>query len=474
MPGIQIGVGIGGSTPPRSAPAASLPQAASLVAAWSADDISPQADNTAIAGWTDGKNGAVANQFGSVPMPKYRTNVVGTHPAVQFDGTMALKVARTAGGGAWASAIDSQEYTIIAVFTGLAATQYGVLYSTTSSFSDGIFQMANGSQIGPYLDNQGAASFIRHMMPLSDAGFHTFGYSSTKSAMNTGNTGVGRTYIDGACMGPGQDYPLKLPTSGSGNLFGIGACVNGSAGGYDSNRWAGKYLRLYIWNRCLTPAEMVLAEKYIRDAYGQAYPWTANTPHIFVGDSITQGYSISDLQYQYPAKVAATLSLPYGSWWNLGLGGISMDGIAANAETQALATALGRSAKVALFEWYNQRYLQSLTGAQAAARTQAYVQTLSGALPSGSKILLGTSTDSANDDTDSNTQRGAYNSALVSGGVSWGANGVLSIHTNANIGVAGTNSNTTYFSDGVHLQGIAGASGTTTLASLTATALAAL
>lgn len=88
-----------------------LPATGSIIARWSADDITPQTDNTKFTGnWTDAVGGFVASQASSTPQPWYRTNRMGGKPSLEFRGAQTLNVGRPA------SIISAYNARIVSVF----------------------------------------------------------------------------------------------------------------------------------------------------------------------------------------------------------------------------------------------------------------------------------------------------------------------------------------------------------------------
>lgn len=433
-----------------AAAATALPAQSALVARWSADDIPAQTDNTALSAWTSGVGSFVAAQASAGLQPKYRTNQLGGKPGVQFLGGNVLDAGRPI---VITSAVDSGSYTVLvfARIDGASNTAMLLSFSTAG----GLNIQADGSRIGCY--NFGTYPYTSST-PIG------VGVVSQPSTSAWGGVSTLAEVILNGCAVIGGS---SGPGSGSGNL---------GLGGFTTNQFTSicTMFDVLIFNRALSFAETLQAHKWWCDKYQQAYPWAGNKFYIGHGDSITAGQNESAPEYNYLSILASDKSLPLGTFTNIGIIGATWDNMnnLTGPMVDAMPAVLGPSVQIydIAFEWYNQR---SSTGNEAKASAISYLAARKNANPS-IKIIFGTSTDSS----DSTTQAGrvAYDNYWAANHAT--ANNIdsyVAIHTDTNIGVAGANTNATYFgSDGIHLTGTAGTSGYRSLAVLFEAGLTAL
>jgi hypothetical protein len=412
----------------------SLPQSANLVARWSADAITPVADGTAISTWTDSVGGYAATQGTGIRQPLYKVNTLGGKPSLLFNGSW-MDAGRPA---AVASAMDSGERTIFIVFKTVGTTSNGMLFNTSPAGGGAFMLVADGTNAGRF----------NATVPHASTAFSTLG--STKA------TGAGalRTSVNGT-----QVYLNDTdPTTSSGNNIYFGGILNST---FMVNA---HIFDILVWNKALTAAELLAAQKWACDKYSQPYPWAAYSDFIvFAGDSLTQGSGALGAN-SYPYQAAQTMTRPYGSWTNVGQGGTTMAQVdtACATHVDPIPSQLGKVVKLAAFEYYNQRGLGA-AACEAASRTflanrKAVVNM---------KVAFATSTSHSGDP---DSVRVAYNSAFD--GDQTNIDAYVPVHNNASIGTTtayATNS-ATYWSDTVHLN----AAGYGVLAGLMVTGLQAI
>jgi lysophospholipase L1-like esterase len=437
-PLLRIASAVGGG-------AAALPSSGQILSRWSADTITPQADNTTFQTWTDAVGGVAATQASAGLRPRYRTNRVNGLPSVQFSGGQVLQIGRPAG---LVAAIDAQLVTVFIVWKTLGAVANGCLLHL-----GGGFLQAEGTTVGRF-----SAGLTAQIPYAGQTNFSTLGMVTNSGYTNGAGTGIEHLAVNGGFVT--QSPTMNSGTGGSGNLaigadFSNGAFINVNAEIFD----------IVIWGKALTPAEMLQAQKWACDKYAQPYPW-ASSPYfaVFDGDSITAGIGATTASAVYPYKAAQTLGLAFGQWMNIGVGGDTVLNMHSRAPTwlDPVAGIVGKKVKVAAFEWYNQR------GASPTPRNNSltYIAARRTAL---TLMCWGTSTDNSDAAPDQN--RVDYNTYFDANHGAGVMDSYVALHADANIGVEGSFlSNPGNWSDIVHLSD----AGYTFLANLMAAGVAAI
>ncbi len=409
--------------------ASALPQAAAIIARWSADDIPAQADNSALAGWTDSVGALAATQATPAAQPKYRTGGAGGKPYVLFGGAQVLDAGAS---NAVATACQSGINTSFVVYRNAQATSFGFLF--TASSSTGYNLQANLTTAGLY------GSGLQRV-PYTGTGLSTIGYSAGKP-----DTTVGRVFINGTCI---NNQGVVKSTAGH------AVCIGGSTATPSTDAKAEIY-DVIVWNRALSASEMMQLEKWARDRYAAPYPWAGQPFRVFHGDSLTNGLAASAPLNSYPARVAAINGWPFGTWTNLGHVGAAVTSGSYVLDTEALSDVdpiqgiVGVPVHLAFFEWYNQR---NQSAPSPSARTFAYCDNRRAA-GGVTKLFLATSTDAA-DPVDNVAGRATYNADLVAGYAAH-ADMLVPVHTNTSIGVEGACPNAAPYTpnfntDGIHM-----------------------
>lgn len=403
-----------------AAPAA-LPDSGNILARWSADDITPQADNTALTTWTDSVSAIAATQGTGVFRPLYRTNRIGTKPSVQFSGSQFLSAANAT----LNASIDSHIGSVFVVFKSQGASTYGVLFLGGS-----YFMYADNTNVG----NFNAPANLGKTIPYAgQTAFSTIGATVTKPDATGGGTGQQRYFING-----GGVTMNSLAMSSAGTTSVQMGCDPGVNFGF-----VGEIFEVVYWSTKLNPAQLLQCEKWACDKYSQAYPWAASSYFpVFDGDSLTAGSGATGPAGSYPYQAAASLGLSYGQWTNVGTGSITMADMDALGPTviDTIGAIVGKPIKLAAFEWYNQR----AAAPTPADSSRTYIAARRAA---GAKVCFGTSTDTSAA-TDAN--RAAYNADFDASHALMEA--YVAIHTNSGIGLESAYANfPANFSDPVHL-----------------------
>lgn len=406
-----------------SAPAGpSLPQSASLVAHWSADSLS-LADGAAVDTWTDLVGGYAATQATALRKPTFKANTLGGKPSLLFNGSW-MDAGRPA---AVAAALDGSERTVLIVFKTNGTTSNGMLFNTSPAGGGQFMLVADGTNAGRF----GAT------VPHASTGF------STLASIKATGLGAYRTAVNGSQVYINDTDP---GTSGGNNIY-FGGILNST---FMVNA---HIFRILVWNKALTAAELLQAQAWACYTYSQPYPWAAYSDFIvYAGNSLTQGSGALGAN-SYPYKSAQRLARPYGTWTNIAQGGTTMPTIDAVCAVHAdpLPAQLGKTVKIAAFEYYNQR-------AAGAAAVEASARTfLANRKAAGMRTIFGTSLSHSGDP---DATRNAYDAAFDANQTNIDA--YVPLHLNAAIGAEGPdavggnayfNNSATNWSDTVHLNG---------------------
>lgn len=389
-------------------PPVRLPQAAAIVARWSADAIPPQGDGTPLAEWRDVVGGIAAKQTVAAARPRYRLGGAGGKPYVRFAGAQLLEAGPA---NVVATACQSGSNTALVVCRNVVATGFGFLF--TASASTGYNLFANGTAAGLFAHGV-------QRVPHAAKDLTTLCYTA-----GIPDPSIGRVFVNASCINH-----AGLVRSAAGHSVGIGASPGQDGLGADAELY-----EVIVWSRPLTAAEVMQAEIWVRDKYGAPVPWAGAPFRVFHGDSLTAGQG-SDLPLgNYPARVATLNGWRLGQWSNLGHTGISMSGMRAEAavEIDPMVALCGASpVHLAAWEWFNQR---GLDPAQAVAQTSGYFAERRAA--GVARLVLATSTDAADrNEGGSQPRRAAYNAHFDA---NWRAvaDRYAPIHTDPAIGVEG-------------------------------------
>ena len=276
----------------------------------------------------------------------------------------------------------------------------------------------------------------------------------------------GRHFYNGVISNTSQTGKL-----GQNNDILLGAGANGAAA--PGFAYQGDILGLYIINRALTAPEMLQAHLWACNKFGKASPLAGRTYFpVFDGDSITKGIGATNTT-SYPSQIAIDRAWPLGAWANVGKPSAQMASSGTNANTlmdkavrdvDGFADVTGLPVVLISGEWYNQGAAggSSANGVPLANNNRTYATTRK-ATGKFAKQFHWTSTASNRN----GGSRDSFNASLVStpGDFDY----IIPLHTNATIGVDGTETNTTYFGDQVHPT----AAGYTVMKSVIAAAMAA-
>ena len=411
-----------------------LPAVGSLIMDFDPASIA-QADNSAVATWTDSVSGIVANQGTGANQPTLKLNSLGTNPAVVFGGTHWLPIATP---GAMGTAFTAKNYTVLFVLDNVTANTNGAVFGGGAG-GDSLHFSATGSTIGRYSGSHTVME-VPATGTAAPATFHTFGCTSVASGYPYGpNPARERLFVRGM---PVHHKPSAPPAAAA--TFALGSL---SSAGIASFNLKGRLYRMLMWNRELTIAEMLQAEIYLCTKYGQPLPWAAKSAFVvYDGDSISAAVGGTGPTNCWPYISAVSgNSLSYGQFMVTSVGGITKAGILSKqVELMGIPAQVGKRMVYAVFEYYNDR---ALTGAANYSLLQGLITGIKSGANAGYdiKTVIGDSTSSG---ADPDANRASLDSLLTT--TPLGDQAVF-MSVDATMGVSGaaaTNFPTFFNSDG--------------------------
>lgn len=431
--GVLAGAGAGG---------AGLPAQANLIAKFEADSIAA-VDGASVPTVTDSVNGIVAQQLTGASQPTFKTNSLNGKPALVFDGTKFLPIATP---GAIATAKTAGNYTVLHVVDNVLTTHGNGCVFGAGVGGNGWQFTVNGTTLGRF--NGG---FLKSAVPAigtaAPASFTTFGATGQTPYPLSSGPALERIFVRSSIV-----HSLAAALVATADGYAIGSA--GSTGTTTFN-FVGRWYATYMWNRALTPVELMLAEVYLCTKYGQPLPWATGSYVAFGGDSQTANVGATGVITGAPYRIAQALGLTYGQWHNLGIGGITIENnIASTAvEIANLAQVLGLSKRIVytIFEFVN----SWTAGDSAATLFQRHLDfDLAvkgiGGVNGNFRGVHGTSLSaSATAVADPNAIRAAFNTLMDGSPGSFDQ--YVAMHLDSQVGVSGAAAaNPTLYFDGVH------------------------
>ncbi len=427
----------------------SLPSTGNIVFNLKADSLA-LADGDAVTTWTD----STANALTFTGTAQFKTNQMNGKPCVRFAGTAGKYMTATRAGSALNTALQTQITTTMIIGKSVGTNSLGCMFGSNLG-GNSYFMVIDGAQgssaIGRYAND--ASTMVA---PAVNAA-NMFVSASTSTIPYTAGSGTGleQIYLNGSCVSSNV-APIPLPDQ---TTFSIGAVSNGALlAAFDA-------FDIIVWDKRLTHTEIFQATAYYYEKYNQTKPWAAVSKIVvYDGDSITAGVGAAGTVNTYPYKSAQSLSLSYGQWTNVAVGGITATNMYNKiSEWSGIGALLGKSLRVGAFEYYNQRVLSAV---QIEAANLAYANAVRAI--ASTKLAWGTSTSHSGDpDATRNSVNTYYdtNNASMS-------DAYVPIHNNTSIGssTAYATNSATYWYDTVHLNG----AGYTILAGLFTTGITAL
>lgn len=444
-----VGAGQGGTPTPTPTPA--LPALANIVAHYDSAAITPQADGSALAGWGDSSaTGAHAAQADGGKQPKYRTGGAGGRAYVEFAGgsTQYLTVATP---GALRTAMDSQSYTVLAVIENAGGGDYSCIFGAGAGGSTP-WLWAGGTKIG-WSASGIAGCAVPHG---AGSGYMTLGLVSDAAY---GAVGAMSAIMRNVYRGAIYNMHGKAAGATSGNNINIGASSSGSAFAFK-----GRIYRIILWNRVLTPAELMQAEAYFCWFYGQTHPSVTLGRFLHLdGDSrmVGVGSDALDATLRLPYRVASGLGHPLGTYSVYAIGGAKItELIAKGGEIDGAAQAMAAldpavAHRLIYEEFFNNRTLavgDLATPNTLAYLTAQYLAERRAGMPAGLRIMGQSPMDHVNSQ---NPQPGAWAAYMQASHAALGLDGLADIWASVlggeNACPASPGPYGPYWSDGIHL-----------------------
>ena len=442
-----------GSQAGSAAPAAAFSVPTGAVIDWNAGSLALK-DGDPVASWRDDLAGVTANAAGS-NKPIFVADAMGGKQGVRFTGLAGCEMLAAAT-GVLADTFASHRYTVAVITADIQPAANGTLFAAASNATNGVWVLGSGTQAGSYNYKRahGGSNALSIVTQTSDNTDKLFPVSSAGS-------GAQRFYVNGSCF---YCYPGQGPAYTGAN-FAIGSRV----GAFFAKS---TIMRILIWDRDLSPAEVLQLQFAAEADHGQAVARPENFI-VFDGDSITAGVGAQlNSEYSYPGIVASGLGRPLGSWTNVAVPSATTEDMTGLVhEIADIAGVVDRQMIVSAFEWYNQP-----GGGISTNPIRAYNAAVKAAVP-GALTVIGSSTAAGARDTADDT-RMKYNLSLDADHGAFDA--YVAIHEEPEIGVryaasaSDPNASTFFQNDRVHLTGNSGDSGYRRLAAMFKTAIAML
>ncbi len=401
------------------------PMPSGVVAMWDPATLA-LANGATVTEWTDSVGGSTT---------AYTGDSAAKHTFIAASGANDLPAVRLSGEAVLATSGTNAANTALTTGAGQGIIVVARNFNTPGNGSVGPCLVAVGTNTNGMLQaTPTETGKYQAMTDCADAGMRTIGYSATGS---TTFMGVNGTMI-----------------AVFGQAFGqvtIGGWQN------RAQQYCGRadILAVIVFNRTVTSADFKQVHRRYCDLLKQAYPGggTRKT-YVAIGDSITYGTG-ANLKTSYPANIAKALNLPWGTWDNLGVQGMTWNDIRNGVVPSMgnIAGVTGQPVVVSMFEFANMR---TGTVLQATSAARTVIDLLRSNDPNVS-IVFGTSTDDGSvTGQQTKAKRVEYNTYWDDAANRSGITSYVRIHLDPNIGVDGaapTNgtSNAYYDGDNLHL-----------------------
>lgn len=382
-----------------------------------------------VTSWVDTVNGITASTTVGT-RPTLATNRVNGLPSVQCGGAGGLSIATP---GALKTALDSGDYTVFIVFRTLGSKTNGALLAASTGADGSPFYIANGTGVQKFVTTS--------VIPFAgQTSFSTFGSTSFNSVPTYSNTGQYQAiYINGGAV-----TSTTTASTGTGSNA-ITICTNSN----NNSPGNSELLDVLFWNVALTPPQYMQAEMWARDKYAQPYPWAALSAFTtFYGDSLTEGVGAGGVTAQPGYLAAQSLSLSFGQYHVIGVGGITVAHMDTLAPTwvDPIPALIGKKTNLVGFEWYNENGANP-TPPAPFNHSQTYLANRHAV--ANQRNVWGTSTGYSSDPS---TNRNSYNTSFDATIPNSNIDSYMPFHTNAQIGTSTAYANHPgNWSDTVHL-----------------------
>lgn len=448
----------GGSVTP---PLTTLPQQAARVMEIDPDSLNGSlSDGAAVLSITDLINSYVGTSTNSTTAPTLAKNAANGHSALRYSvPTKFISMGRPAAvETAMSTAAGWSALVVFQNATGLAS-RYNAMLADLSSTAC-LCASVNGAQ-------SSGATRRTYSSGDPNTNIHTMIYSGDAGASTVNH---GRIYMDGTSFET-QFSAKTASANAADNLYLGNASDTTGSGVIGSNRgFVGDILYIIVWNTALSASEAWQADCWARNNFGKTLATAGMTFFpVFDGDSQTMGVQQTGAtgDTSMPAQTALLLGLKQGQFANTGKasavvasGGGSGNNMIDSAarDVDGFHAVTGLPIVLICGEWYNQGTSggTNAAGVTLANNNRTYASLRKAADPT-IKILMWTSLSSWNHDGSTGSTREGFNNSLVS--TPGSIDVVIPVHTDANIGVFGAvtvSTATTYFADGIHLNGVSG------------------
>jgi hypothetical protein len=414
--------------------ATALPQATNIVERWSPDAIAaPPTDGTPLASYA-GVNGVTLTQATAANQPIYKASGAGGKPYISMSGAQAMRIASDP---TLAAGIASGNYSVLAFYRHAVPTQYGVVVS-----------LAGGSDFMGVASTANKADETTCGVNFAYGGFGYDGSANSPDIQSIGyigNTGFNNSFAGCVLNGCVISYNYNSFGAQDGT-FGIGYSTPTAS-------LQGELYDVIIWKCRLTPAEMLQAQKWACEKYGQTPRWvTAGRLTVGVGDSQTGGAGVTNpLTDTWFVRSVKALGHKVGTWLNVGQNGAHTDQdlVPFVPGLDPVVSLTGVRCNMTYMEYYNTKNDVNPNG-------QTQTLNFCAARKSAGWNKIGLLT--AYDTFDNPPGRAQYVADLVAGYAAHGVSDIIRIDQDATIGLDGTcpagTSASTYWHDGVHCNNV--------------------
>lgn len=388
-------------------------------------------DGDSISTWMDTSgqnNNATQGTIGNQPL--FRINVQNGLPGVEFISTgKSLSTP---------SFLNSSFNTAFSYYAVVKHTASGLTYVS----SNGGAQWFHGSN-GTESINTNGLSVASKTLGENPAHLLSFRYDGSTEKISTNGPVQTNTFGFNGARTSGRSF------SSTGNLGLAGALTIGqlSTGG---STWDGQILEMLIYQRALSDSEDTQVNTYLNNKYNFLSPFSKQV--LFVGNSLTAGFNLSSPATQaYPAQTDVLLGQSQWGYTNLGVTGITTPQLINSAPGGVDAFFDYRCTKniAALWEVTNDL---SINQNESTAYSN-YVTWCQGRQTAGFKVVSFTvlPRSVASSYSGFEADRQAINTSIRTNWATF-SDVLCDVGADSNIGVPGSQTNTTYYQgDQIHL-----------------------
>lgn len=378
------------------------------------DGVTPAADGDLVRNWTDQSgNGNSATQDTSANRPIFKTNIFNTKPALRFSGSQFATTT---------AFLDATYNTAFTFFIVANKTANDTTLELTTSNNGLAWFTGREGRLSYWTSNLSDNQIIKNG-PALDLAVESFSYNGSTKILRYNSTS-------------------STTESTTGNLGLSGALTIGKyeGGGYD---YHGDIAEILIYKRTLSGAEMLQVENYLKTKYGVVSP--TNPQIVFVGDSLTSGVGSTGGQ-TYPKQTVDLLSTTTTyDYTNLGVMAWTVTNMTDSAPSGSDGHYNDLRPNNLLAFWGGTNDI--FYGADATTAYNRIVSYAQGRKTLGYKVIVTTMLPRGADVEGSRTSL----NSLLRANWSTFADALSDPASDSRIGDAGDFSDTTYYSDGVHM-----------------------